>query len=55
MSGAIRKVIDIFWHPEGAGVAVDLDPLRIWTPGPNLLADMGPPFADLDPPTKLFF
>ena len=28
---------------------------RIWTPGPNPLADMNPPFADLDPPTKLSF
>ena len=30
-----------------AGVTADLDP-----PGPNPLADMDPPFADLDP-TKL--
>ena len=26
-----------------AGVTADLDPSRIWTPGPNLLADMDPP------------
>ena len=41
-------------HRERAGVTADLDPPRIWTPGPNPLADLdspGPyPLADLDPP-----
>ena len=41
--GAIRKIIDIFWRLEGAGVAADLDPPRLWTPSPNPLADMDPP------------
>ena len=35
------------------GVTADLDPSRIWTPGPNPLADMDPPgpnpLADMDP------
>ena len=33
-----------------AGVTADMDP-----PGTNPLADMDPPFADLEPPTKLSF
>ena len=28
---------------------------RIWTPDPNPLQDMDPPFAGLDPTTKLTF
>ena len=50
----------LFRHLTGKGtlkasVTADLDPPRIWIPGPNPLADMEPPFADFDPPTKLFF
>ena len=47
-----------------AGVLADLDPPRFGPPSPNPLADMdpqesifasgfGPPFANLDPPTKV--
>ena len=39
VSGAICKIIDIFWRLEGAGVTADLDP----------------PFADLDPPQNFSF
>ena len=38
-----------------AGVTVDLDPSRIWTPGPNPLADVDPPSQIWTPPTKLSF
>ena len=37
-------------QPSFTGVTADLDP-----PGPNPLADMDPPFEDLDHPTKLSF
>ena len=53
MSGAICKIIDIFWPLEDAGVPADLDPPRFGPPGPNPLADIDPPSADLDPPIKL--
>ena len=33
MSGAVCKIIDIFWRLEDAGVTADLDPpSQIWTP-----------------------
>ena len=39
-----------------ASVTADLDPPQIWTPGPkSARANMDPPFADLDPPTKLSY
>ena len=38
-----------------AGVTADLDPPRIWTPRSISASGFGPPFADLDPPTKHSF
>ena len=48
---------------QDTGITADLNPPRFWIPGPiwtpsgaNPPADMEPPpFADLDPPTKLSF
>ena len=41
-----------------AGVTADLDPPRIWTPGPNPQADMDPPgpnpLADMDLPSQIW-
>ena len=36
-----------------AGVTADLDPSRIWTPGPNPLADMDP-LRRFGPPYQTF-
>ena len=70
MSGAICKIIDIFWRLEDAGVLEDLDPPRFGPPDPKPLADMDPPvqirwriwtpppgpntLADLDPPPRIW-
>ena len=50
MSGAICKIIDMFWRLEDAGVPADLDPPRFGPPGPNPVADMDPPPRIWTPP-----
>ena len=42
MSGAICKIIDIFWRLEDTGVTADLEP-----PRPN-------PPVDMDPPSQIW-